>query len=80
MCLAQGRTELATRVDHIDPLALGGSDEDDNTRNLCEPHHKQVTAEQFGHATTPHQRGCDAAGRPIDPTHPWARCRAGRGG
>lgn len=73
MCLDEGRTELATVVDHVTPLALGGSDEDSNTRNLCDPHHKQVTAEQFGHATKPHLRGCDAAGRPIDPTHPWAR-------
>lgn len=71
--MAKGRTELATVVDHVTPLALGGSDEDSNTRNLCDPHHKQVTAEQFGHVATPHLRGCDAAGRPIDPAHPWSR-------
>ena len=39
----------ATVVDHIKPLALGGSDEDGNTRNLCKPCHDEVTAEQFGH-------------------------------
>ena len=75
-CVEEGVTRLATRVDHIRPLALGGSDEDSNTRNLCEPHHRIVTAEQFGHATSTHQRGCDRAGRPIDPAHPWSR-RAG---
>jgi 5-methylcytosine-specific restriction protein A len=36
-------------VDHIIPLALGGTDEDSNTRNLCKPCHDEVTAEQFGH-------------------------------
>jgi 5-methylcytosine-specific restriction protein A len=35
-------------VDHIKPLAHGGSDEDDNTRNLCGDCHDEVTAEQFG--------------------------------
>lgn len=36
-------------VDHVIPLALGGEDIDDNTRNLCNEHHQQRTAEQFGH-------------------------------
>ncbi|MAM40664.1 MAG: HNH endonuclease [Erythrobacter sp.] len=75
--MADGRTELAIVVDHIVPLALGGSDEDGNTRNLCDPHHKAVTAEQFGHATPGHVRGCDVAGRPTDPAHPWARALRG---
>lgn len=48
-CQAKGRTKPATVVDHIKPLALGGSDEDSNTRNLCTPCHDEVTAEQFGH-------------------------------
>lgn len=48
MCLAEDRIERALFVDHVMPLALGGSDEDGNTRNLCEPHHDAVTAEQFG--------------------------------
>ena len=47
-CLACGATQVATAVDHIIPLALGGSDEDDNTRNLCDYHHQLRTAEQFG--------------------------------
>jgi 5-methylcytosine-specific restriction protein A len=48
-CITQGRVEVATVVDHIIPLALGGTDEDSNTRNLCKLHHETRTAEQFGH-------------------------------
>lgn len=48
-CKAKGKTTLAKFVDHIKPLALGGTDTDDNTRNLCGPCHDEVTAEQFGH-------------------------------
>jgi 5-methylcytosine-specific restriction protein A len=40
-------------VDHIKPLVLGGSDDDENTRNICFEHHRQVTAEQFGHRLKP---------------------------
>lgn len=43
------RVTLATAVDHIKPLALGGQDIDSNTRNLCDPCHAKRTAEQFGH-------------------------------
>jgi 5-methylcytosine-specific restriction protein A len=48
-CSAVGRTTRATVVDHTKPLALGGEDIDDNTRNLCDPCHEKRTAEQFGH-------------------------------
>lgn len=47
-CDEQGIVRPATIVDHIQPLALGGSDEDSNTRNLCDPCHDEVTREQFG--------------------------------
>lgn len=43
------RVEVATVVNHIVPLAHGGSDEDENTENLCRPCDIIVTAEQFGH-------------------------------
>lgn len=49
MCKAKGITRIADEVDHITPLAKGGQDIDENTRNLCQEHHLQVTAEQFGH-------------------------------
>ena len=48
-CDARGKTKAASVVDHIVPLAHGGEDTDDNTRNLCKPCHNEVTAEQFGH-------------------------------
>jgi 5-methylcytosine-specific restriction protein A len=48
-CIAEGKTTLATTVDHTTPLAHGGSDEDINTRNLCDAHNRKRTAEQFGH-------------------------------
>lgn len=48
-CMAKGVTALATQVDHIVPLSQGGADEDSNTRNLCDRHHRDATAQQFGH-------------------------------
>lgn len=62
MCLAQGVTRIATVVDHIQPLSLGGTDEDENTRNLCGIHNAQVTAEQFGQR---HRPEIGADGWPI---------------
>lgn len=38
----------AVVVDHEKPLAHGGPDIDENTRNLCAECHRRVTAEQFG--------------------------------
>lgn len=49
MCKAQGKVRAATVPDHIKPLALGGTDTDDNIRCLCAEHHDQVTREEFGH-------------------------------
>ncbi|WP_172593186.1 HNH endonuclease [Altererythrobacter sp. B11] len=76
MCLELGRTTQATRVDHVIPLAHDGPDEDCNTRNLCEPHHLEVTAEQFGHAV-PRHRGVGRDGRPTNPEHAWNLARRG---
>lgn len=71
LCLAAALTREATRVDHIKPLALGGDDVDDNTRNLCEAHHREVTVEQFGQQVAAGRRGIDADGRPTSADHPW---------
>jgi 5-methylcytosine-specific restriction protein A len=46
--MAKGVTALATEVDHKTPLSMGGLDVDDNTRNLCQRHHRDATAIQFG--------------------------------
>jgi len=47
-CKAKGRIKTADVVDHIVPLAHGGQDVDENTRNLCDDCHLIRTAEQFG--------------------------------
>jgi 5-methylcytosine-specific restriction protein A len=52
-CLDEGRIAEATTPDHIKPLALGGTDTDDNIRCLCEPCHAKRTAGQFGHKAKP---------------------------
>jgi 5-methylcytosine-specific restriction protein A len=51
--MAEGRTEVAHIVDHIVPLAHGGEDTDENTRNLCRMHNEMRTAEQFGFKRKP---------------------------
>jgi 5-methylcytosine-specific restriction protein A len=48
-CREKGKLTPATVVDHIVPLARGGSDQDANTRNLCDGCHRDATAEQFGY-------------------------------
>lgn len=62
-CLAEGRVSIATIVDHTIPLAHGGSDDDENTRNLCDEHNRKRTAEQFGHR---YKQAIGADGWPID--------------
>lgn len=61
-CQARHLVRAATVVDHIKPLALGGSDDDENTRNLCDPCHDEVTAEQFGKRRV---QACGEDGWPI---------------
>jgi 5-methylcytosine-specific restriction enzyme A len=70
-CKAVGRITLATVVDHIVPLAHGGPDTDENTRNLCDEHNLKRTAEQFALRAPNQKIGID--GRPSDPSHPWNR-------
>jgi 5-methylcytosine-specific restriction protein A len=47
-CLKKGKVTAATVVNHIVALTHGGSDEDDNTENLCGACDKIATAKQFG--------------------------------
>ena len=67
------RVTLATVVNHIVPLAMGGPDTDENTENLCKPCDLIVTAEQFGHAAPIEARGIGRDGRPTAADHPWNR-------
>ena len=74
-CLAIGRVVPATVVNHIKPLAHGGSDDDDNTENVCREHDKIETAKQFDHKVTADGRGIGRSGRPTNPDHPWNRAQ-----
>lgn len=47
-CNEQGRTRLATQLDHIKPLYKGGEDTDANRQGLCDPCHEAKTAEDMG--------------------------------
>jgi 5-methylcytosine-specific restriction protein A len=47
-CKAKGYVKEAVTPDHIKPLALGGTDTDDNIRCICAECHRDRTAEQFG--------------------------------
>ena len=73
MCEAEGRTRLATVVNHKIPLARGGEDVDENTENLCGPHDAIVTAAQFGKAEPVRAKGIGKDGRPTSADHPWNR-------
>lgn len=56
-CLERdGRVTAGEVVDHIRPLAQGGTDTDGNCRVLCIYHHQLRTAEQFGHVARPKRR------------------------
>lgn len=43
-CLAEGRTTPSRKVDHIKPLAEGGSDARANKQGLCDPCHDTKSA------------------------------------
>jgi 5-methylcytosine-specific restriction enzyme A len=53
LCAAEGIVKAATVPDHIQPLGKGGLDVDENVRGLCDDHHREVTAEEFGHKARP---------------------------
>ncbi len=68
MCREVGKTKLATLVDHIKPIADGGTDALDNLQPLCSTCHSGAKA---SFERTGKLRGCDEAGLPLDPSHPW---------
>ncbi len=67
-CETEGRVALADEVDHIIPIAKGGTDDTDNLQGLCHDHHARKTAVEQGKdaATT---FGLD--GMPLDAAHHW---------
>ena len=72
MCLPD-RITLATAVDHIKAINLGGSATAlDNLQSLCHACHNRKTTyiERMGKARVP-VKGCDANGKPLDPDHFW---------
>lgn len=46
MCMANGRTEPATQVDHITPLRQGGTNIAENLQALCARCHMRKTARE----------------------------------
>lgn len=74
-CKELGRITAATTVDHIIPhkgdqrLFWRRS----NWQSLCTTHHSATkqAEEKQGRLI-----GCDASGRPLDPSHPWAKPKA----
>lgn len=70
-CEAKGLVAEAVQLDHVVPLAKGGTDEPSNRQGLCDPCHKAKTAEDFGHRERP---TIGADGFPV------ASPKAGRGG
>jgi 5-methylcytosine-specific restriction endonuclease McrA len=48
-CAKLGVVRLWTQRDHIQALANGGPDTDENTQGLCDEHHKAKTAKDMGY-------------------------------
>ena len=46
VCLKEGRTSASDHVDHINPLAKGGTDELDNLQAICFDCHKEKTGRE----------------------------------
>lgn len=59
-------TDYATEYHHITPVALGGTDDDDNLMPLCKACHKEYTREQhIEHDPMFIEIGCDEDGTPY---------------
>ena len=67
-CTAKGLTVLATEVDHHDNNPANNALQ--NLQPLCRMHHSLKTARDMGY-TVNERMGCDASGKPLDPSHPW---------
>jgi hypothetical protein len=71
-CEKAGRITSATVVHHRNPhkgdwqLFISA----ENHESLCAPHHDTLAQREEARGYT---IGCDEAGRPVDPSHPWNR-------
>jgi hypothetical protein len=45
-CTKEGRVTVTAEIDHVIPLALGGTDTDDNVQGLCKDCHARKTADE----------------------------------
>jgi 5-methylcytosine-specific restriction endonuclease McrA len=75
-CVVPGCNRRAVRVDHVVARKDGGVDTLDNLRSLCAEHDNQAHREKGRRGGGQREAyfqvyGCDADGRPIDPSHWW---------
>ncbi|MFP3709114.1 HNH endonuclease signature motif containing protein [Paraburkholderia sp. SIMBA_009] len=63
LCAERDIVRESNVVDHIKPLALGGTDDEANLRGLCHDHHVEVTRQQFGYRE---RKAFGADGLPLD--------------
>lgn len=76
-CAARGITTAATDVDHIVPLAHGGTHARSNLQSLCKPCHSRKTVQQsLGWSPTPEGRGDQISGGLAPETGPRNLSRA----
>lgn len=66
-CEAAGRVTAAVELDHVIPLAKGGTWEWSNLAGRCTPCHAAKTRLERNLGV----KGCDEFGIPLDQNHPW---------
>lgn len=71
-CKCLPRPLVANEVDHIIPIASGGTDEDSNLQAINKDCHKRKTKLDEGMSPS---YGADINGIPLDPNHPWYEAR-----
>ena len=69
-CQSQGRTTVATAVDHITPKFKGGTDSLDNLQSICTDCHVRKSIDETRNKAG---KACSIDGVPIDSAHHWNR-------